>query len=340
MSRGCRARAPAVALAVLLGACSGKAASARQPPPDLEGLAAIPDTAQVVIGAQPAGLASSAVVRRAVDQMLARDPALEQRLGRIAARCQVDVAALDTVHVALTSQAPQVVLVVTGALAEGPLTACVQGLFAGGGGSVTAGQVEGRTVYEVTEDGRSTYFAFGAKDTVVLSGSRELVVAGLGSGRKVLDAPELRALVDRADTRAPLWAVGRVTPDLGQRLLRLTGGAVKAPPTAFLARLDPAGGLAAELSVVMASEADAEALHRELEPLLGLVAMAAQIRGLGPLAAKLAGSRDGDRVRMGATLSEAEVKDLLAAVDSTQPSPQDATPAPSDPGGMPAAPGD
>ncbi len=63
----------AVAAAALAGGCK-KRASEQRPPVPVAALAAIPADASVVVGLDVAQLAQAAVVARAVDQMLVRDP--------------------------------------------------------------------------------------------------------------------------------------------------------------------------------------------------------------------------------------------------------------------------
>jgi hypothetical protein len=315
------------ALVCALAACKAPVPE-KKAAAELAGLAAVPASATVVIGADPERLAGSPVIARAVQGMLERDPDLAARVERLARACGLDWKRLDRVHLALTSEAPQPILVATGRFAEADLVACVRNTVGSGGGTVTAGHAEGRAVYEVSEGRRTVYFAFGRQDTVVLSASRPLLLTGLGGGPKVLDAPEMKPLINRARTDQPLWAVGRVDAVLGERLLRLSGGRITAPPEAFLVALDPTRGLAVELAVQMASEDDAKHLESQAKPTLALVAVAAQARGLGPLAAKIDASRDGTRVTFGAILTTAEVNELLAKVDSRAPREEDAGPAP------------
>lgn len=325
----------AVALAAAAGgaACSKKAESQKTPPPELAGLDAVPASARVVIGASPKRLAGSALVDRAVSSMVSRDPELAARIDRLASACALDVRALDTVHVALTDAAAQPLLVATGPLREAELAPCLQATVGAGGGALTVEAVDGRTLYQVREGERSVWFAFGRKDTVIVSASRDLVLAGLGNGPKVYGDADMRALLQRADTKAPLWAVGRVPDDWSSRLGRLTGDRVKTPPRAFLGALDPGAGLVARLGAVMATEEDAKALESQLNPTLALVSMAAQARGLGPLAAKISGTRDGEVVTFGVELTPAEVNELLSKVDSRPPPEQDASPAAAAPAG-------
>jgi hypothetical protein len=316
--------------AALAAACTSKASSQKTPPAQLAGLDAVPGSARVVIGADPERLAGSELIARAVALMIEREPELGQRVAALAEGCGLDWTKLDSLHLAITDDAPQPMLIATGPLAEADLAKCVQSTVGAGGGSLSLEEIDGRTLYRVVEGKRTVWFAFGRKDTVVLSASRENVLAGLGTGKKALDVPELKKLIERADTRAPLWAAGKVDQTLGQRMLRLTRGKVTTPPQAFLAKLDPKDGLTLELAAVMSSEEDAKAMESQLIPTLQLISLAAQVRGLGPLAAKIAGSRTGDTVRFGVSLTDAEVKEVLSKVDSRPPGEEDAGPASGD----------
>jgi hypothetical protein len=338
---GAPARWIAATIAIVLGgACADKKDKPlKVRPADLAGLSAVPASARVVIAADPRRLAESPVVARAIDLMIEREPELGGRIERLAAACGIDWRGhLDSVHLVLTDDAPQPLLVVTGKLDEADVAECVQGTTGAGGGTLSVSEVDGRALYQVTEGSRTIHMAFGRKDTVVLSASRDLVVAGLGTGPKVLDDASMRALIERTDTASPLWAVGRVDEAIGQRLLRLTSGEVRTPPRAFLATFDPSAGLAAELTAIMATEDDAKALESHAGPVLDLIALAVQARGLGALAARIEGARDRDAVRFGIALTHAEATEWLSKVDSRAAAAQDAGPVPAPAGD--AGPGD
>ncbi len=311
-----------------LAGCKDKARAKPPPPPaQLTGLAAVPASAKVIIGADPARLAGSPLIARAAELMIAREPGIGDRLARLAAGCKLDWRTqINSLHLALTTDSPEWMMVATGALVETELARCVQSTVGTGGGSLTLTQVEGRSLYQAVDGDHTVYFAFGQADTIVLSGSRELVIAGLGTGQKAMDAPEVAALIGRADTHAPLWAVGKLDPAAGHRLLTLVKGAIETPPKAFLGVLDATEGFQAELVAVMGSEDDAKAMESQLKPMLELISLMAQARSLGPFAAKIAGSRDGDSIRFGVKLTAQEVADLLAEVDSTAGGLQDAGP--------------
>lgn len=327
----------AVALALATAGCKGRGDKAKPAPPpaQLTGLAAVPASARVVIGADPARLAGSPLMERAGRLMLEREPAISERIARLAEGCVFDWRTqIKSLHLVLTDDAPQVMMVATGALVETELARCVQANVGAGGGSLTLTQVDGRSLYQVTEGDRVLYFAFGQADTIVLSAARELVIAALGTGAKVMDGA-LKDLIARADTHAPMWAVGKVDPAWSQRLVRLLHGTIDTPPKAFLGVVDPTDGLRAQLTAVMSSEDDAKVMESQLKPTLELISLVAQARGLGPLAAKIEGTREGDGIRFGVALTAEEVKDLLSKVDTAPPPAQDAPPAPAVDAGAP-----
>ena len=63
-------------LASLAGSGCGKKALPSGPPPELTGLAVVPASAEVVVGADLAKLRDAPVIDRAMDQVLGSDPAL------------------------------------------------------------------------------------------------------------------------------------------------------------------------------------------------------------------------------------------------------------------------
>src|SRR3954469_20050320 len=84
----------AVAVTVAVGgtACSKKPTPSHAPAPELTGLAAVPATAEVVIGADIAKLSSSQVIDHAIEQLLLRDAAVAERWGRLRDDCKINVA--------------------------------------------------------------------------------------------------------------------------------------------------------------------------------------------------------------------------------------------------------
>src|SRR5204862_299729 len=124
---------------------------------------------------------NSPLVQRAVDTLMARDPELATRWQKLHDSCKLDASQLKHVVLAIGAHTgPQpgtgpVLMVATGKLNETELATCVRDMVGHGGGSLTAKDAGGRTLYEAKEGSRTMYFAFGRPDTVVL-GSNEAFV--------------------------------------------------------------------------------------------------------------------------------------------------------------------
>jgi hypothetical protein len=310
----------------------GKAAA----PLPVAGLAAVPATATVVVSIDVPRVAGSPLVQRAVEKLLLQDADLAGRWERLRLECKLDVVgAVQQVVLALGPKPPSadggggapVLLVATGKLAEAELAACVRGLVGKGGGTLSAKTAEGRTLYQAKEGNRSVWFGFGRPDTVVLGSQEAFVVEALSNGKKVDTNAELRAYMDLADRKQALWAAGQVDAAIGERLLRPAAGTLKAGPRGFVVSADASSGLKASLGAVMASVEDAKALELLAKQQLSLLAMAAQVRGLGRLVAKISAVAEDKVVRIAVTLDPTEINQLLSAVDSASTGSQDAPPA-------------
>lgn len=324
-----RRAAIAVVVSVLAaGGCSSKAQS-QGGAAAVSGMAAVPASARVVVALDVERLAASPVVARAASQLLGRAPALAERLARLGADCGIDVPT-QVRRVILALGDPdqgQILLVATGRIAEATLAQCLTKVVGAGGGTLTARPAAGRTLYHVTEGDRAVYFAFGQADTIVIGTQEAWVTEAVGTGKKVGDSPEMKALLAQVDARAPLWAAGLVDERVAQGLVRASKGQIASGPRAVFATMDPSDGLRAELAAVMESESDASALESLAKPQLGLLAVAAQIKGLGPVVGKLTARRDETAVRFGIALTEAELNQALKAIDMSAPPSQDAPPA-------------
>lgn len=318
-------------LALGLAASGCKSKRKEAPPPPIAGLAAVPATATVVVSIDVPKVASSQLVGRAVEKLLLQDTELAGRWQRLRDECKLDVlAAVDHVVLALGAKAesgPPVLLIATGKLVETELAACVRGLVGKGGGTLSAKTAEGRTVYQAKEGNRSVWFGFGRADTVVLGSQEAFVMEALGAGKKVSDNPALKAFIDQADQKQAIWAAGQVDAALGERMLRPAAGALKAGPRGFVVAADPSSGLRAQLGAIMASAEDAKALELLAKQQLGLLAMAAQVKGLGRLVGKISATAEGNVVRLSVSLDPTEINQLLSAVDSDGTGSQDAPPA-------------
>ena len=332
-----RGRRPTlVALAALAALAIGCKDKKKAPPPPptpvpVAALAAIPADATVVVGLDMPRLASSDVVAGAVADMLVSDPGLAENFRRLATQCGVDVTRqIRSVHLALapggTGAAWRALLVATGQLDEAALTRCLQAAVGAGGGQVTA-QVRGaRSLYTLVEGRHTMYFAFGQADTVVIGPDQAWVEAALGDGPKV-GASALAPYLAAVDQSRALWFVALMDAELGQSLVRTTKGAIAAPPAAVYAELDPHVGFAAHAAFAMASAGDATALTQFARGELALGSLAAQAWNLGPVVAKVKVVAEAAAVHFTVQLTDAEFKDVLAAVDSGGDGGQDAPPA-------------
>lgn len=318
-----------------LGGCKDKGKAKVAAP--IAGLDAVPGSATAVVSIDVPKVASSPLVQRAVEKLLLADAELSSRWERLREECKLDVVqSVSQVVLALGPKpAPEVaapvLLVASGKLVEAELAACVRSLVGKGGGTLSARTAEGRTLYQAKEGSRTVWFGFGRPDTVVLGSQEAFVLEALGAGKKVAENAELRAFMDLADRNQAVWAVGLVDPAIGERLLAPAAGALKAGPRGFVISGDATAGVRASLGAVMASVEDAKALENLAKQQLGLLAMAAQVKGLGRLAGKITAVAEDKIVRISVALDPTEINQLLSAVDSANPGSQDAPPAPAEP---------
>ncbi len=322
----------ALALVATAAACSKKKTGA--PPPEVVGLAAVPASAEIVIVVDVDKIAASPIVARAFEQLLMRDPVLQQSWTHVRDACKLDVSKLKHLTVALGPPpnpakpgTGPVLMVATGAIGETELSTCVRSLVGKGGGSLTAKDLDGRTLYQVKDGNRQMFFSFGRADTVVLSTSEAYVAEALGKGKKAPDHPEIAAWMKLTNASAPLWAVGRVSDRVKQGLVRVTEGQLKTGPSAFVASLDLTDGAKIDVGAVMASGEDAKQLESQAKAQLGMLVMVAQAKSLGTMVQKLKISVDGNLVRFDVGLTMDEVNHVLSMLDGSPPPAQDSPPA-------------
>ena len=159
----------AIGVAVLLasgGATTGckskKQEQARQGQPSvksLTGLQAIPRDVSAIIAMDVTALQRSWLVRRAVEQMYARDRALEARIDALIISCEIDLAGgIRQIIIGLGEHSgsergtEEAVMVVTGEFVEAKLASCIGQSVAGDGRSLIADKVAGRTLYGIIGD--------------------------------------------------------------------------------------------------------------------------------------------------------------------------------------------
>lgn len=318
----------------LCAACGKKPGPPSGPPPELTGLAAVPATAEAVVGADIGKLASSPVVERAVDQLLLHDAALGERWQRVKDDCKINlVQQIKRVMLAIGPHAgPEpgtgpVIMVVVGSIHEDALKDCVAKLVGGGGGSVTGKTVAGRTLYLAKDGNRTMYFGYGRPDTVVLGSNEAYVSEALGGGKKASENPDLAKWLTRVNQSAALWAVGRTDARVRDGLVRVTAGKLAAGPTAFAAMADLSDGAKLTLSAIMATAQDAKSLESYVKTELALLTAAAQLKSLGAVVAKVAVSVEDDVVQFRAPLTVDDLNQLLSALDGGGTSAQDSAPA-------------
>ena len=303
------------------------------PPPEVTGLAAVPASAEVVIGADVPRIASSQLVARAVDQLLERDPELAARWKKLHDGCKLDPSQIEHVVLAIgphTGDKPgtgPVLLVATGKLSETELATCVRNMVGQGSGSVVAQDWNGRTLYEAKEGNRLMYFAFSAPDTVVMGSNEQFVHEALTTpGKKALDNPDLKRWIELADQKAPLWAAGKVDDRVKQGLVRVTAGQISAGPTAIAMSGDLAKGIKLDMTLVMANPADAKALESFVKAQQGLLGYAAQAKGMGKAVDAIQVSSSGDTLKFHAELSTEDLNRLVSALDGGGSAAQDSPP--------------
>ncbi len=320
----------ALALALSLAACGdskqGTPPAPGQPgspvgtaggaPTPVAALDAVPVDAQLVAEVRIADLAGQPLVERAVDLMFDRDPKLERRLRRLFEVCQIDPARdLSSALVAIGRGPGQVLMVVSGRLAEPDFARCAnQGMVELGGSLKTVTGASGHTIYHASGV-HEVYFAFLGSGTLAVSAGLEWLEKALGGGDKIARQPVLGPLIAKSPRDAGLWLVGLVPAPIGRALVGAVKSEIEEPPVAFTAHLRLDGGLDAELGLVMAKAEDANMAVSKTIPQLALSALVAQRYSLGAIVNKIRVTADGAVLRMGITLTENEVDETLARLD-------------------------
>ncbi len=312
-----------VAFAALVACKDKDTGSKAEPAPALAepkpttGFDAIPVDAQAVVGIDAAKLAESELVRRGVRALLAEDPALDRKIRGLLAACEIDPAAdLESILVATGDSPAQAIMVVQGGLDETQLGECVGDAVRAGGGTLEQVTIAGRSAFASHPTrGQTVWFAFAAPRVVVASTDRAWLEAGLGSGPKLSENEELMAVVERADRTGALWAAGRVRPEVGKGLLRVTGGALSGPPRFMFAHLHVSDGVQVELASVMPSASDAAKTAAFARTQLRTYEIIAQGIGLGSLVSRLRVEVRSDTVFLRLILSADELKEVISQID-------------------------
>jgi len=316
---------------LLVAACSKRKAKDTSLSPEVSGLAAVPATAQVLIAADVSKLTDSPIIGRAVERLLLSEPRLAESWAHVQESCKIDPIR-QIKHVMLAIGPAQggagtgpVLMVATGSLSEPDLASCIRTMVGKGGGELTAKSVVGRSIYQVKDGNRTMHFAFSRPDTVVLGTNEAWVVEALGTGPKATSNPDLQAWLKLIDQRSPVWAVGRVDPRVGQGLVTATAGKLAKQPEAFVATLDATAGAKILLGVVMSDAESAKTLESWAKNELAVVGMAAQLKSLGSIVAKVTVIAEQSVVRFRAALTMDEVNRLLSVLDE-KPAPEQGSP--------------
>jgi hypothetical protein len=319
-----------IALAAVVAAGCGKKSS--RATPDVAGLSAVPASATAIVVADVARVIDSELVDRAVDQLLLRDPVLRDRWQQLYNSCKIDARKLKHVVLAIGPRQEggatgPVLMVVTGQIVETELASCVRTMIGQGGGTLTAKDVAGRTLYQAKDGNRTMFFAFGKPDTVVLGSNEAYVTEALSTGKKAADNPELVGWMKLVDQKAPVWAAGKVDERVRGGLVKLTSGQVQQGPVAMIMSANPSDGISLEVGAVMASDQDAKTLESFAKTQLGVMAMVAQAKSLGTIVDKVTISADKQVVRFKAALTPKDVNLLISALDGGGITAQDSPPA-------------
>jgi len=297
----------------------------------------VPATAEVVIGADIAKLSGSQVLDHATEQLLLRDAAVAERWARLRDDCKINVAQqVKRIMLAIGPPSPAVgsgkpgtgpvLMIVVGSIPEDTFKDCVVKVVGSGAGAVTGKPVYDRTLYLAKDGNRTTYFAYGRPDTIVLGSNEAYVIEALGTGKKAPDNPDLTRWLALVNQNAPLWAVGRVDARLRDGLVQLGDGKLKSGPVAFAGTVDLTDGVNLQLGVVMATPEDAGTLESYAKGELALVTAAAQWKSLGAVVGKLTVAADKEIVYFRAPLATADVNQLLSVLDGDPPPAQDSAP--------------
>jgi len=323
--------------------CGKKPIVPSGPPPEITGLAAVPVTAEVVLGADVAKLAGSPVIDRMLEELLRRDAVLSVRWQGLKDDCKVNLGK-QIKHVMLAigphaGPAPgtgPVLMVVVGSIPEADFKDCVTKLVGNGGGTVTGKAMLGRTLYLAKDGNRTMYFAYGKPDTIVLGSDEAFTTEALGMGKKAPDNPDLAKWLRLVNQNSAIWAVGRTDPRVRDGLVQLMSGKLSQGPLAFAAMADFSLGANLQLGVVMSKSEDAKNLESFVKNELALLTAAAQWKSLGAVVGKIGVSTDNDVVRFRAPLTIEDLNQLLSALDGgTTPAQDSALPTPGSGSGPP-----
>jgi hypothetical protein len=339
----CNVSAAVILLAAAIG-CREKSSreEAQAAIAAVDGMDAVPSSADAVLGAEVGPLSRSLLVERAVQRMLAADPGLKAELDGLFNGCGFDpIRDLGTVLVAMDNTTEtgaatdRALLVASGQITEGKLAACVGQHMTRVGGQLVQKSVSGRVHYHAdSPPGRlDVWFAFGSPKTLLVSSSAEFLAEALAGGPRLAADGQMAELVHRARVPgAALWAAGRVSPEIGKGLASATGGQV-GPPRAMFGHLAAETGLSAELGVELASPEEAKSAVSLANTQLRILTQVAQRWRLGRAVAKISAEASGPTLYLHLELTDEELRQALAPIDRDAGPDQNPAP-PEDPQGV------
>ncbi len=331
-----RPRAALAALAVLaiLAGCHRKTSDARGPSPELSGLAAVPSTAEAIVGIDPGRLVESPILTRAIETVLAREPDLATKWTSLRETCRLELANIHRIMLALGPTPAggrfgtgPLVMIATGKIVEVELVKCVRDIVGKGTGSLIAKNHQGRTLYQVKDGNRTVFIAFGRPDTVIMGNHEAYVHEAVGAGQKALDNQELAGWLKQADQKAPVWFVGRLPERIRTGLIRASNNTLKGGATALLGSLDLTSGIHGQMVALMESADDAKQAELLMKTHLTALSWAAQVAALARIVQKISIKADGTKVRFTLPLAMEEVNRVLSALDGGKAPAQDSPPA-------------
>lgn len=286
-SRPTRTRAGlALALSIALVGCGRDREPARDnthrspPPATVDGLAALPPGARVVLGINVPQLRQQAVGTLLWERLSARlapGPKGADSLSAWLNSCGTPAENLDAVALALgdLSKPDELLLVVVGPLDPARLTACLKAAVAPTG-QVTQIDVQGAPAQHVVHGGRELWLAFGSPRTLLVAGSP----AWLARAREPRQADPLKWLAP-ARLGAAAWAVVGDVPQVLPELAPALGKPPTAAPRRVLGSLDFQEGLELRVDFELETPSDATDLASFLKARRPALVALAQTVGAG-----------------------------------------------------------
>ncbi|MBI4508842.1 MAG: hypothetical protein HY698_04350 [Deltaproteobacteria bacterium] len=282
----------AIVAIVALGCGEKRKEHAAVPVASVAGLSAVPADVQVLVGIQVPrikGLFAGAL-RNAWSQAVFPDIERIAQNMRTLGHCVDFGRDVDETLVAIGQPAQgEVLVVLRGKLDEARSMDCLRALASQRGSRLETRDLAGATAHHVSrgEDGgigSGTWFTVGGPGTLLVSLSESyLSRARDPKARKASNRSEIMEIVSRVDRQKGAWCVGFLPQEVGKALSSITQGAIKHAASTFWGSLDISDGLALDISLDMADDADATALvdfaRRQL-PSISLMAHGAGMSGL------------------------------------------------------------